>query len=107
MQLGNNLVVENTLILKKEDAMNQKWVELTKINGPGIADIFKGFLEANEIEVWLNREGVGEAMGLIVGRMGETTILVPENQLEAAQELADEFFSEDEAMQGNDSPIVE
>jgi hypothetical protein len=39
--------------------------------------------------------------------MGETTILVPENQLEAAQELADEFFSEDEAMQGNDSPIVE
>ncbi len=75
--------------------MNQKWVELTKINGPGIADILKGFLEANGVEVWLNREGVGEAMGLIVGRMGETAILVPEDQLALAQKLADEFFSEE------------
>ena len=75
--------------------MNQKWVELTKVNGPGIADILKGFLEANEVEVWLNREGVGEAMGLIVGRMGETAILVPEDQLARAEKLADEFFSEE------------
>ena len=79
--------------------MNQEWVELTKVNGPGIADILKGFLEANEIEVWLNREGIGEAMGLIVGRMGETRVLVPADKLDLAEQLTEEFFSEEGVQQ--------
>ncbi len=54
------------------------------------AEIIKGLLAANDIEVWLSQESAGSALGLTVGAMGEVEIMVRAEQAEQAQSLLED-----------------
>ena len=74
----------------------KKWELLDEISGSIDAEIIRGLLESQGIEVILSQEGAGRAIGLTVGPMGEIQILVPKDQLGIAQEiLADYYRSSD------------
>lgn len=49
------------------------------------AEMIKGFLEAQGIQVELNQESVGRTIGLSAGRLGQVKVLVPESQVEEAR----------------------
>jgi hypothetical protein len=51
------------------------------------AEIIKGFLEAQGLNVVLSQESVGRTLGLSAGTLGEVMVLVPETQVEDAKNL--------------------
>jgi len=55
------------------------------------ADLLKGFLEAQGLEVLLSQESVGKTLGLSAGTLGRVEVLVPETQLELAKTLISEM----------------
>lgn len=59
------------------------------------AEIIKGLLTANGVEVWLSQESAGTALGLTVGAMGEVEIMVRAEQAEEARSLLDEGSEEE------------
>jgi len=68
----------------------KRWVVIDKVAGDLQAEILRGLLEAQGIQVLLSQEGAGRALGLSVGPLGEVEILVPEEQRqEASQVLTD------------------
>lgn len=67
--------------------MSQRLVVVYTSAGPGEATIIQGALEAAGIPCELSREGAGAAYGITVGPLGVVEILVPEDQVEAAQAL--------------------
>ncbi|GMR09720.1 MAG: hypothetical protein BMS9Abin28_0540 [Anaerolineae bacterium] len=54
------------------------------------AEIIKGLLNANGVEVWLSQESAGTAIGLGIGPMAEVEIMVRAEQAEQATELLEE-----------------
>lgn len=48
------------------------------------AEMIKGFLEAQGLDVVLSQESIGRTYGLTAGSLGQVKILVPENQAEEA-----------------------
>ncbi len=67
--------------------MSQQWVVVYTAAGPGLADIIRGTLEAAGIPVNTSREGAGAAYGFTVGPLGMVDILVPEEDVDDAEEL--------------------
>ncbi len=59
------------------------------------AEIIKGLLTANGVEVWLSQESAGTALGLTVGAMGEVEIMVRAEQAEEARSLLDQDSEEE------------
>ena len=59
------------------------------------ANILKGFLEAQGLQVFLSQESVGRTLGLSAGVLGVVDILVPESQVSEANSLIDEIISGD------------
>jgi hypothetical protein len=59
------------------------------------AEIIKGLLTANGVDVWLSQESAGTALGLTIGAMGEVEIMVRAEQAEQARSLLDEDPDED------------
>ena len=51
------------------------------------AEMLKGFLTAQGIEVVLNQESVGRTYGLSTGPLGEVEVMVPESQEQEARDL--------------------
>jgi hypothetical protein len=51
------------------------------------AEIIKGFLEAQGLQVILNQESVGQTIGLSAGRLGKVDVLVPDTQVAEAKDL--------------------
>lgn len=51
------------------------------------AEMIKGFLEAQGLQVFLNQESVGRTMGLSAGTLGMVEVLVPDSQAADAREL--------------------
>lgn len=51
------------------------------------ADLIKGMLEAEGIPVMSVQEGAGAAYGMVVGTLGEVTLLVPAKYAEEARAL--------------------
>lgn len=72
---------------------DDKWELITIVSGELQADLLRSLLEAQGIEVFLNQEGAGKAVGLTLGPMGEVQILVPENQSEAARQIVDDYYA--------------
>lgn len=70
-------------------------VSLGTVDGQVEAEIIKGLLTANGVEVWLSQESAGSALGLTVGALGEVEIMVRAEQAEQARSLMD-AGSEDE-----------
>ena len=79
------------------------WVVLDEISGTIDAEIIRGMLEAQNIPVVLSQEGAGRAIGLTIGPLGETQILVPENKLESAKVVLEEYYKAIEENQMNSS----
>jgi hypothetical protein len=65
-------------------------VSVGTADGQVEAEIIKGLLAANDIEVWLSQESAGLALGLTVGAMGEVEIMVRAEQAEQARSLLEE-----------------
>jgi hypothetical protein len=64
-----------------------EWVELTEMSGELVADNLRGLLEAQGIPVLLNQEGAGRALGLSVGPLGLTQVLIPQEYLAEARKV--------------------
>ncbi len=71
----------------------KKWVVVSKVPGELQAELLRGLLEAQEIEVYLAIEGAARAIGITAGPLGEVDIMVPEEQLEDAQEIIKSFHA--------------
>ncbi len=84
----------------KEDLM--KLTCVYKTNGNLEAEMIKGFLEAQGINVVLSQESIARTIGLSAGRLGEVEILVPESQANEAAEYLSEM--EDGKFETSDSP---
>jgi Putative prokaryotic signal transducing protein len=69
------------------------WEEVDVVNGEIQAELIRGLLEAQGLTVLLSQEGAGRALGLSVGLMGETQVLVPSSQKEAALQILKEYYS--------------
>ena len=59
-------------------------IEVYATEGQLKAEMIKGFLEAQGLEVILSQESIGRTYGLTAGRLGQVKILVPESQAEEA-----------------------
>jgi hypothetical protein len=92
--------------------MNQdEWVLVDTCAGQLQAELVRGLLEAQGIQVWLNQAGAAHAFATTVGSMGRVEILVPSGASEHAQRILDEYYSgnlEGMGLQGiEDVPPVE
>lgn len=72
----------------------EQWELLDELPGTIEVEILRGLLEAQEIPVVLSQEGAGRAIGLTIGPLGETQVLVPKNKLEEAKKVLDQFYAE-------------
>ncbi|MBN2147612.1 MAG: DUF2007 domain-containing protein [Anaerolineales bacterium] len=73
--------------------VDEEWVVVDKVAGHLQAEILRGALEAQGVQVWLNQEGAGVAYGLAVGPMGEVEILVPSSQADLALHILSEYYA--------------
>ena len=64
-----------------------QWVILAAKLPPIEATIMKGRLETMQIPAIIQQESIGAVMGLTVGPLSESTVLVPDSLLEAAREI--------------------
>ncbi len=69
------------------------WVVVDTVNGSLNAEILRGLLQAQGIEVLLSQEGAGRALGLEVGLMGDIDILVNSDDVSEARGLIDDYYS--------------
>lgn len=69
------------------------WVVVDTVNGSLNAEILRGLLQAQGIDVLLSQEGAGRALGLEVGLMGDIDILVNSDDVSEARNLIDEYYS--------------
>ena len=86
--------------------MQDKFVHLGTIEGKLQAEIIRGMLQAQGIEVMLSQESAASIYGFGIGPMAEVEILVPPDQLEAARELLkayDEGSLESNDLQDSDT----
>ena len=73
--------------------MNQEeWVLVDTIAGQLQAEVVRGLLEAQGIQVWLNQAGAAHAFAMTVGSMGRVEVLVPSSASELAQQILNEYY---------------
>lgn len=70
----------------------EKWEVVEMVQGQLQAEILRGLLEAQGIQVWLNQEGAGAAYGINVGPLGTVEVLVPTSALEQARQVLDAYY---------------
>ena len=85
--IGYILGVERGVFMVEDN-----WDVLDEVSGSIDAEIIRGFLESQGISVILSQEGAGRAIGLTVGPLGETQILVPKSQLSEAKEILEDYY---------------
>jgi hypothetical protein len=72
------------------DEQSHELVSVGTADGQVEAEIIKGLLTANGIDVWLSQESAGSALGLTVGPMGEVEIMVRAEQADEARALLED-----------------
>jgi hypothetical protein len=73
--------------------MNQKkWVVLATFPGDLQAELLRGLLESQSIPAEVLKEGAGRAIGLTVGPLGESNLLVPADMLDQANAVLDDYY---------------
>jgi hypothetical protein len=70
---------------------DEEWVYVDQVQGQLQAEIIKGLLEAQGIQVWLNQEGAAHAYAIEIGSLGSVEILVPSSQVEKARQIMAEY----------------
>ncbi len=79
-----------------------KMVQVAKVPGMGQAIILKDLLEAQSIPVIVTQEGAGYYFGQMAsGPFGGVEILAPENLLEKAQEIVEEYYQGEYYLEGD------
>ncbi len=71
----------------------KKWVVAAKIPGEFQAELIRGLLEAQGLNVYLSIEGAARAIGITVGSLGEVDVMVPEEELEEALEIINSYHA--------------
>ena len=72
----------------------EKWEVVDEIQGDMQAEILKGLLEAQGIKVWLSQEGIGHSVfPVTISAMGNVQILVPQDQVQSARAILDEYYA--------------
>jgi len=73
-----------------------KWEVLEQVSGAVQAEVMKGLLVAQGIQVVLSQEGIGESIYPVsVGPLSEIQLLVPASQMEEARKLLDQYYAGD------------
>lgn len=67
------------------------WEVVAEVPGSLQAELLRGLLEANDIQVLLLQEGAGRAYGLTVGPLGMVKIMVPAHQAQEASTLLEDY----------------
>ena len=75
---------------------DSKWEKMTVATGELQAEIIRGMLEAQDIEVLLFQEGAGKVFSVSVGPLAEVEILVPADKKDEATQIIDEYFAQEE-----------
>jgi hypothetical protein len=70
-----------------------KWEIVAEVYGELEAELIRGLLEAEGIEVFLNQEGAGRVYGLNVGSLGMVQIMVPSRDIQLAQVILADYNS--------------
>ena len=68
-----------------------QWQVVYEATDPVNAEILRGLLESQGIQVHLSQEGAGRAIGFTVGPLGFVQVLVPSDDFEKATELLAEY----------------
>lgn len=71
--------------------MQEKFVHLDTVEGKLNAEIIRGMLQAQGIEIMLSQESAASVYGLGVGPMAEVEILVRQDQYDQAQALLEAY----------------
>jgi hypothetical protein len=71
----------------------EQWHVVDEVPGQLQAEIIRGFLEAQEIQVMLSQEGIGRVYGLTVGPAGRVQILVHARDLDRARQSLHDFHA--------------
>ncbi len=70
----------------------EEWVLVDRVEGPLLAELLKGLLEAQGIRVWINQQGAARAYAVTVGSLGMVEILVPDSQAGPARQVLDAYY---------------
>jgi len=81
--------------------MKQKWALVTILQDPIQAEILRGLLEAQGLTIHIVREGYQAAMGIANQASVRIEILAPQNQVDEAKQVLEDynsgkFYAEDE-----------
>jgi hypothetical protein len=71
--------------------MGSEFILLVSVSGKLEAEIIRGMLQAYGIDAMLSHEAAASIYGLGVGPTAEVDILVPEDRLEEAKQLLDDY----------------
>ncbi len=80
---------ENNEDVNLSEAQEINWVVVEQTMGITVAEIIAGRLQSEGIPARAWQEGAGEALGLIVGRLGTGHVVVPEEFAQAARDILD------------------
>jgi hypothetical protein len=72
---------------------DREWVVVANVAGPLQAEILRGFLQAQGLTTVVLMEGAGRVHGLFVGPLGNNQVLVPDDQVERAEQLVEEYYA--------------
>jgi hypothetical protein len=67
-------------------------IKIAVFNEAAQAEVLRGLLEAQGVQVLLSKEAAGQVYGVFVGQMSEIELFVPAAQEQAARALVKEFF---------------
>jgi hypothetical protein len=71
---------------------SKQWIQVGDVSDPFEAEMLRGLLEAQGIQVIITQEGAGKAIGLTGGRLGSAEVYVAPHQADEARKLLDEYF---------------
>jgi len=71
----------------------RRWEVVEEVAGELNAELLRGLLEAQGIDVFLSQEGAGRAIGLSFSPMGLVQVLVPNDAVEEARAILAEYYS--------------
>ena len=74
--------------------MRSEYVVLVSVSGKLEAEIIRGMLQAYGIDAVMSHEAAASIYGLGVGPTAQVDILVPEQMLDEAQNLLDDYQSD-------------
>lgn len=69
-----------------------RFVKLVTLHDPAQAEVLRGMLEAQGMQVLLTKEAAAQVYGTFVGSMSEIELYVAAEHEEAAKALVDELF---------------